>query len=64
MNSHPPHMHALLACTHALLVQGFCVTIEHVESLSSNDLLTVLKSKELRSPDVSRALGTGFPDGV
>ncbi|XP_064390989.1 E3 SUMO-protein ligase PIAS2-like isoform X4 [Halichondria panicea] len=36
--------------------QGFCVTIEHVKSLSSSDLLTGLKSKGLRSPDISRAL--------
>ena len=45
-------------CTHR--TQGFCVTIEHVKSLSSSDLLTGLKSKGLRSPDISRALGNCY----
>ena len=33
------------------------MTIDHVESLSSSDLLTRLKSKGVRSPDLSKALG-------
>lgn len=43
-----------------LYPQGFCVEITMVESLSASDLLQELKSRGVRSQEVSRALGKGL----
>lgn len=40
-----------------VVTQGFCVCIDMVHGLSASELLLGLKSKGVRSPDVSRALG-------
>ena len=40
-----------------VVTQGFCVCVDLVHGLSASELLLGLKSKGVRSPDVSRALG-------
>lgn len=40
-----------------VVTQGFCVCVDMVHGLSASELLLGLKSKGVRSPDVSRALG-------
>ena len=44
-------------CVSVVFIQGFCIVINLVKSLSSSDLLQRLKLKGVRSPEVSRALG-------
>ena len=47
-------------------LQGFCVCIDIVKSVSASYLLQNLKAKGVRSPDVSRALGeyTAYLDRI
>ena len=46
------------------VTQGFCVCVDLVHGLSASELLLGLKSKGVRSPDVSRALGGWREVGV